>query len=447
MKALQKEPRPRGPLLRYLAAATLARTVDEGGSMLLVSAAVLRSGGVGEGVGTGALVTAALLLPQVLAGPLVGAAVSRAAGPRLLHAVAVALFGTGLAAAILLIGRAPVPVAMLPALLAGACGPMLTGGMSGLLDELLPERQRPRGRGLDAAAYNVAGLAGPAGGAMLVAAAGTAPAAAVVLAGCGGAALLVFGLPSPAAVAAPAAGTASSVAPSGNAGGLLSETRAGLRHLLTDRPLRAATAATTLAFLGIGALTPIAVLLGRERLGESGGGLLMTAFAVGALLGSLAFARRPPRSWPAARLVLLALLGHGLALGAAAAVSGRAATLVLFGLAGALDGPMLALLFQVRSERTPARLRSQIFVLGAGVKITAASLGAVLFGLLGPLAGAAGGSSPGEPGGGGAALALGAVAGMQALAALAGAVMLGADAGESCVGASGGKAIAGDGAG
>lgn len=69
-----------------------------------------------------------------------------------------------------------------------------------------------------------------------------------------------------------------------------------------SRELRAITAATSLAFLGLGALTTTAVLLADSRGRPGTGGWLMTAFAGGALAGSLALARlrrpRPPSASP-----------------------------------------------------------------------------------------------------------------------------------------------------
>jgi hypothetical protein len=54
----------------------------------------------------------------------------------------------------------------------------------------------------------------------------------------------------------------------------------------------------------------------------------------------------------------------------------------LFALAGAFDGPLLASLLEVRSAESPAHLRTQVFTLGAGLKVSAASLGSAAFALV-----------------------------------------------------------------
>lgn len=140
--------------------------------------------------------------------------------------------------------------------------------------------------------------------------------------------------------------------------------------------LRAVTSATSLAFVGVGGLTTTAVLLGR-------GGALMTAFAVGALSGSLAVARWPPRV-RAARQAEAGLLGLGLALAAAAAAAAAhspALCLPLFAAAGLCDGVVLTATLRIRSDFAPPGTRPQVFTLGAGLKITAAAAGAGLAGL------------------------------------------------------------------
>jgi Na+/melibiose symporter-like transporter len=165
--------------------------------------------------------------------------------------------------------------------------------------------------------------------------------------------------------------------------------RAGLRQIGSNRPLRAVTAATCLASFGAGALTPAAVLLGIRAGHRTGGGLLITAFGASALLATLVIARFPLTRYPAHRVLLVCMAGCGLALGGVAGVAfapaGRLAwpmTVALFAVAGLFDGPLFTALLQVRSAQSPPRLRTQIFVLGAGFKTTAASLGSAAFTLV-----------------------------------------------------------------
>ncbi|MFG3305922.1 MFS transporter [Streptomyces wuyuanensis] len=182
------------------------------------------------------------------------------------------------------------------------------------------------------------------------------------------------------AAATPAAGTAAP--PPRAARGAFGRALPGF---LSDGPaavwrtpeLRAVTSATSLAFVGVGGLTTTAVLLGH-------GGALMTAFAVGALAGSLAVARWPPRV-RVARQAEAGLLGLGLSLAAAAvAAAARSPVLCppLFAVAGLCDGVVLTATLRIRSDFAPPGTRPQVFTLGAGLKITAAAAGAGLAGLL-----------------------------------------------------------------
>ncbi|MFE5486283.1 MFS transporter, partial [Streptomyces sp. NPDC056527] len=155
---------------------------------------------------------------------------------------------------------------------------------------------------------------------------------------------------------------------------------AGLVAVWGVRELRAVTAATCLGFLGLGGLTTTAVLLAGERGRPGDGGLLMTAFAVGALVGSLVVDRVWPRV-PTGRLVGITLLGTGAALGAAALVPSPLLCAALFGAAGLCDGPLLTATLRIRADHSPADVRTQVFTLGAGLKMSAAACGAALTGL------------------------------------------------------------------
>ncbi|GAA2639714.1 MFS transporter [Streptomyces axinellae] len=153
-------------------------------------------------------------------------------------------------------------------------------------------------------------------------------------------------------------------------------------HALWRVPhLRALTVATSVAFLGVGALPVTAVLLAAHRGNADGGGLLMTAFALGALAGSVLPAARPPRMRPE-RLAALSLSGTGAALAGAAPAPSFSVSVALFALAGAGDGPLLSTTLRLRAEHAPEGARTQVFTLGAGLKLSAAAAGAALVGRL-----------------------------------------------------------------
>ncbi|MET9853791.1 MFS transporter [Streptomyces sp. NPDC006450] len=349
---------------RYLAAALAARFASEGMAMAVVLLALQRTGSAAHG----AFVLTAWLAPHVLAAPLAGAAAARSRRPRVFQVGALAGFTTAVAALALLLGRAPTPVVLAVAVLGGSCGPMVTGGLSSLVAGLVPAGPaRDRAYGWDASTYNGAAVTAPAA-VSLVAAFGSAGPAMALLAASGAlAAALAATLPYADPDPGPAPG-----APRAGLG-------AGLAALWRIRELRAVTSATTLAFVGIGALTTTAVLLATALDSPGGGGVLMTAFAVGALTGSLTLGRIT--SVPPGRLARWAMAATGVALTAAAFTPSVPLTAVAFAAAGVCDGPLLTATLRIRSEFAPPQARTQVFTLGAGLKVTAASTGAALVGL------------------------------------------------------------------
>lgn len=348
---------------RYLAAALAARFASEGMGMAVVLLALQRTGSAAHG----AFVLTAWLAPHVLAAPLAGAAAARSRRPRLFHVAALAGFTTAVAALALLLGRAPTPVVLGVAVLGGSCGPMVTGGLSSLVAGLVPAGPaRDRAYGWDASTYNGAAVTAPAAVSLVAAFASAGPAMALLAASGALAAALAATLPYTHSAPAPTPG-----APRAGLG-------AGLAALWRIRELRAVTSATTLAFVGIGALTTTAVLLATTLGSPGGGGVLMTAFALGALTGSLTLGRIT--SVPPGRLARWAMAATGVALTAAAFTPSVALTAVAFAAAGVCDGPLLTATLRIRSEFAPEAARTQVFTLGAGLKVTAASTGAALVG-------------------------------------------------------------------
>ncbi|MFB0631254.1 MFS transporter [Streptomyces sp. AB3(2024)] len=361
---------------RYLAAALAARFASEGMGMGVVLLALERTGSAAHG----AFVLTAWMAPHVLAAPLAGAAAARARRPRLFYAGALAGFTAAVAALAALLGRAPVPVVLAVAVLGGSCGPVVTGGLSSLVAGLVPEGPgRDRAYGWDASTYNAASVTAPAAVGLVGAMVSAGPAMGVLALSAALAAALAASLPygDPGVSPHEEAYEGRGAGPPGKAprAGL----GAGLATLWRVRELRAITSATTLAFVGVGALTTTSVLLARG-LGRPGtGGVLMTAFAVGALAGSLTLGRMT--SVAPGRLARWAMAGTGAALGVAAFAPSVALTAAAFAAAGVCDGPLLTATLRIRSEHAPGSVRAQVFTLGAGLKVTAASTGAALVGL------------------------------------------------------------------
>ncbi|MFG2196508.1 MFS transporter [Streptomyces sp. NPDC048639] len=143
--------------------------------------ALRRTGSAAEG----AFLLTAWMAPHVLAAPLAGSLAARARHPRLFRVCALGGFAAAIAGLAVTVGRAPAAVTVAIALAGGACGPVVSGGLSSLVAAWVPEgEERTRAYALDAATYNAASVAGPA--AVTVTAAALSPGAgAAALAGAG----------------------------------------------------------------------------------------------------------------------------------------------------------------------------------------------------------------------------------------------------------------------
>lgn len=371
-------------LVRYGTAAAAVRTADEGARVALALLALERTGSAGLG---GALV-AVLLVPHVLAAPVVGLLVDRSRRPGLLLGAAAAGFGVALLVAAAGLGRLPAAVVLAALLVGGCCGPALTGGLSSRLGAMVPADRLPRAFGLDSLTYNTAGIAGPA--------------VAAVLAGTTSAATATVAL----GAAAVAGGLGIATLPAGAAVPTAADLFGGLRAIVREPVLATLTGSTSLGQLGFGML-PVVVAVAASRAGDpAAAGWLLTATAAGGLVGSLLWTRWPARPELSPRWVVLGLAGAGLPVLAGAAHPTLPVLAVLFAVSGIADGPLFGALLTARQHWSPAGQRSQVFTLGAGAKITAAAAGAALAGAL-----------AGGPTGGQLAIA----GGIPVLAALAGA--------------------------
>ncbi|MFI1313990.1 MFS transporter [Streptomyces albidoflavus] len=357
----------------FLAGGALARTGDElaGPALLLAGFAVTGS------PATGALLLAALTVPAVLGGPLVGVLLDRAPRPGRLLAAALLLYALGLGLTAFSAGRAPVAVTLACAAAAGLFAPALAGGWSAQLPHVAAPGGLPAATARDAATFHLASLAGPALAAFL--AAWTLPSAPAALA----VTLLLFAapvawrLPDPAGRArADALIARAPIARTGAAA-----LRAGLALTARNPALRGATVTSVLSCTAQGMLAACAVPLGERVLGGAARGVALLAVVAGAaLLANAVLARYPLRATPDALLRWTAFLqGAALLL---AATCHPVLVLVAALLAGAGEGPQLTALFAVRHREAPARLRAQLFTTGASLKTTGYAAGAALAGQL-----------------------------------------------------------------
>src|SRR5690242_17275984 len=272
--------------------ATVARTADAGSGV----GVVLVAAAGGNGLGLGGLLAAALTAPHLF-GTRIGGLVDRARDPRRPLAAGCVGYALALAAATGAL-RLGLPVAAGGALVvAGACGPLLTGGFSALTGGLggSPERAR----GLDTLTYGVSGVAGPAAvaglatltspasslltlaGATLVAAVGTRwlpPVRVSAAAPVPGAEGRGDGARRAAAASAPVlGGVGGRGGPMRSASGRSSRSAArasggGRAVLLTVRPLRRVTVTTVVTAAVGGMLAVFAVVLATSLTGRPADG-------------------------------------------------------------------------------------------------------------------------------------------------------------------------------
>ncbi|WIX89860.1 MFS transporter [Amycolatopsis sp. DG1A-15b] len=352
-------------LTRYLTAAVLARGADSGASVGLLLLVADRH----QSAATGGLLIAALTAPH-LVGPWLAVHLDRARDRRRLLALAYLVYGVALTAGALATGRLPTAAALAAVAVAGACGPLLTGGLSSVLDDLGPGR---RGRGWDALTYGVGGTAGPAAAATLTAVAGPLEAVLALAGTAVAAGALVVTLPL-AGRARPA--EAASL-------------RAGLAVLVRRGPLRRVTLLTVLAAVELGALPVVAVRFGAELRGTAAAGATLTVvYGAGSLLGSALVTAWPLRGEPE---VLTARLFAAMAVATAMSAFAPAYAVAIAGFAvlGLLNAMAFTATLSARGAYAPASAQAQVFVTSAGLKVTSAAAGAALAGAASGLGGQA----------------------------------------------------------
>jgi MFS family permease len=353
-------------LIRYLAAAVLGRVADEGGRIVLVLLAIDRTGSTA----VGGLLAGCFLVPHVIAAPISGAIADRSPHRARVQGAALVTFGFCLALVAILAGNVPNGVLMVVAIIGGCAGPLLTGGMTSLLGNLVPGATRDRAYGLDIATYNLAGIVGPAAGAMLAALVSPMIATFALGASALAGGILVVRLPGE--------------KPSGQYGRPAVETSLlsldAMRHMVRNPSLRTATIVSSLGAAGTAALPIAAVLIGQEanRSGLTSG--CIATFALGSLAGSVWYARRPFGTdhpthtaiiclgWIAVPFLVIPLVPHW------------SGIVLLCGVAGIPTSPLGSSVFLVRDRESEPSIRTQIFTLGAGIKMTCSAIGTSIAG-------------------------------------------------------------------
>jgi MFS family permease len=357
-------------LAAYFMAACCLRAADAAA----VVAVVLLAQDRGLGARTGVL-AACLTFPH-LAGPLVARLLDRAPAKRTVIATAGAVYGACLAGVAAVLDGSVVEAAVL-LLLAGAAGPLLTGGLSSQLTGIVggAEPDQRRAHGMDGFTYGVAATAGPAAvGAIATVArpdvALLASAAAAVV----GAALVGM-LPAPArrhARRVRAARVPEALA------------------MLVRRPgLSRTLLVTSLTALPLGAV-PLVAVASADSLSHrpADAAVLTAAFGLGNLAASTALVVLPLRGDPD-RLVRRGAGAMLLTFGLGAVAPDLPTAIAAYAAVGATTGVLFAASLAARAAYSPAGAEAQVFVSMAGIKAAFSSLGAAVAGPLLPLGGPA----------------------------------------------------------
>ena len=350
----------------FYATATLTRFADEMFSVGVVLLVLHRTGSAALAGATVAAVT----LPSLVTGPVLGAWLDRA-GDRRRQAMILdqVLAATSLVGIVLLAGNAPDWTVPAVALVAGITWPLSFGGFTSLIPVIVPDELLAQANALEATSFNLAIIAGPALAGTISAV--WSPAAS----------LLTEAVLTLAAIVLIARVAAIDAAPTVSTQPIKTIVKAGLRHLVRTPVLRGVTAAGALALGGLGLLTVAFPFLAAEELGadRSVAGYMWAAFASGSMIGALLLVRLQTR-WRPERVMLAAIFGLGLVMLSWPLASSVTAALALIALGGLVDGPGLSAQFAARQRWTPSAMLGQIFTTAASMKVGAFAIGAAVAG-------------------------------------------------------------------
>jgi predicted MFS family arabinose efflux permease len=352
--------------LKFLSAATLARVSDEMFSVGVVLLVLERT----DSAGLAGAAVAAITLPSLISGPLLGAWLDLTGRRRTLMVTDQLVIACVLVALVVLVGHAPAWVIPLVVLPAGITYPLSFGGFTSMIPALVPGELLPPANAVETTSFNAALVIGPALAGTLSAVVGP-EAPLIVEAGLALAALALIvripGLDSPPERA--------------DERTLWSVAADGLRQILLVPQLRGVTAAAAIGLGGLGLLTVAFPLFAVDHLGveRSAAGYMWAAFAVGSTLGALSLVRIQ-RRFPPERIVLTGYAVFGLLMLSWPLAGSLLVFLALVSLAALVDGPALAAQFATRQRYVPPSLYGQVFTTAVGLKVGSFALGAALAG-------------------------------------------------------------------
>jgi len=355
--------------LRFVSAATIARVSDEMFSVGVVLLVLDRT----DSAGLAGLAVAAITLPSLFSGPLLGAWLDLTGRRRALMVADQLLITTMLVVLVLVTGHGPNWLIPVIVLMAGVTYPLSFGGFTSFIPVIVPEDLLAPANALETTSFNSALVVGPALAGTLSGA--FDPTVSLIVEAC--LALVALGL----ILRIPGLDRPGHREPGRT---LLGVAAAGIRQIVSVPELRGITAAAAIGLSGLGLMTVAFPLFAVEHLGgeRSQAGFMWAAFAVGSTIGALSLVRLQRRI-PPERIVLAGYALFGAAMVTWPLAGSLPALLVLIAVAGLADGPALAAQFAVRQRVVPPSLYGQVFTTAAGLKVGSFAMGA---GLAGPVA-------------------------------------------------------------
>jgi predicted MFS family arabinose efflux permease len=352
--------------LKFLSAATLARVSDEMFSVGVVLLVLERT----DSASLAGAAVAAITLPSLISGPLLGAWLDLTGRRRTLMVIDQLVIAAVLIALVLLVGHAPAWVIPLVVVPAGITYPLSFGGFTSMIPMLVPGELLPPANAVETTSFNSALVIGPALAGTLSAAVGPGAPLLVEAALALAALALIVRIPG---LDSPPDRVEERT--------LWSVAADGLRQIVVVPQLRGVTAAAAFGMSGLGLLTVAFPLFAAEHLGveRSAAGYMWAAFAVGSTLGALSLVRIQRRFAPE-RIVLSGYAVFGLLMMSWPLAGSLPVFLALVSVAALVDGPALAAQFAVRQQHVPPSLYGQVFTSAVGLKVGSFALGAALAG-------------------------------------------------------------------
>ena len=270
--------------LPFVSAATLARVSDEMFSVGVVLLVLDRT----DSAGLAGLAVAAITLPSLISGPLLGAWLDLTGRRRGLMVLDQLLISTMLVVLVLVAGNTPNWVIPLTVLMAGLTYPLSFGGFTSFIPVLVPDDLLPPANALETTSFNGALVVGPALAGTLSGAFGPA----TLAAGRGRARADRAGADPAHPRPRPRRRSAAATAP------CWASRAAGIRQIVAVPALRGITVAASIGLGGLGLMTVTFPLFAVEHLG---GAAQRRRLHVGRLRGGVDARRAQPGAPAAAR--------------------------------------------------------------------------------------------------------------------------------------------------